>query len=384
MLLELAAHSLRNRPLRTGLTAAGIAVAVGSMVLFLSLGEGLRQAFAREVGGLGPELQISFGRLETSATLSRPELPLSYLDRVRDAGDPLGVTSVTPVMLILRGGLGASSSFVFHGFPAETDPRDLYPGYTLAEGRDLDANDVGDRLAVIGRTIAERRGLELGDELRLDRRSPFEIVGVAEGGGLLGNAVLAPLSDLQDATGITDRVSLLMADVDEPARAGEIAAALEERFPDLGVQTQSEVLRVIERGLRISDVVRLGISVIALIVGAIAVANTVLMSVFERTQEFGLLRAVGARPRYLFALVLTESVLLSLVGGAVGVLVGWLGTGVVNAISADIIGLDIAAVTPRLVAFALATAGVMGLVSGLLPSAHAARIQIARAVSQGG
>ena len=77
---------------------------------------------------------------------------------------------------------------------------------------------------------------------------------------------------------------------------------------------------MLERGIRISDVVRLGISAIALIVGAIAVANTVLMSVFERTREFGVIRAVGAKPRFLFGLVLSESVLLSLIGAAFGVL----------------------------------------------------------------
>jgi len=108
------------------------------------------------------------------------------------------------------------------------------------------------------------------------------------------------------------------------------------------------------------------------------------MSVFERTREFGVVRAVGARPRFLFGVVLAESVLLSVFGGAAGVLLGQGGAWAVNVVSADLIGLDVAAVTLRLVAFSLVVALAMGLLSGLAPSARAARIQIADAVSQGG
>ena len=161
-----------------------------------------------------------------------------------------------------------------------------------------------------------------------------------------------------------------------------MAAALTQAYPDLGFQTQGEVLKVLERGVRISDVVRLGISAIALIVGAIAVANTVLMSVIERTREFGVIRAVGAKPRFLFGLVLSESVLLSLVGAAFGVLLGWLGIIVVNRIAENLIGLEVAALTLRLGAFAVAIAFLMGVLSGLLPAARAARIPIAVAMSR--
>ena len=128
--------------------------------------------------------------------------------------------------------------------------------------------------------------------------------------------------------------------------------------------------------------VRLGISAIALIVGAIAVANTVLMSVFERTREFGVVRALGAKPRFLFGLVLAESTLLSFVGAAFGVLLGWGGILVINRITDNLIGLEVAALTFRLLLFAVAIALVMGLGSGLLPAARAARIPVAVAMAR--
>ncbi len=202
------------------------------------------------------------------------------------------------------------------------------------------------------------------------------------GGGLVDNAVLLPLTSLQNAIGIRDRVSFFALELTEPARAAEVAETLSEAFPKLGFQTRGEVLRVLERGVRVSDVVRLGISAIALIVGAIAVANTVLMSVFERTREFGVIRAVGAKPRFLFGLVLSEAVLLSLVGAAFGVVIGRFGIFVVNRIAFDLIGLEVAALTLRLGLFAVGIAFTMGVLSGLLPAARAARIPIAVAMSR--
>lgn len=182
--------------------------------------------------------------------------------------------------------------------------------------------------------------------------------------------------------GVVDRVTAILLKLERPERADLVAAQVEAAYPELGVQTQAGALSVVQDSLRISDFVRLGISLIALVVGAIAVANTMMMSVFERTREFGVVRAVGAKPSFLFSLVVLESVLLSLVGAAAGVGLGTLAAGMVNYIANDYLGLSLAAVTPRLVAFAVAVAAVTGLLAGLLPAGRAARVPIAVAVAR--
>ena len=383
MIWSLALQSLRLRPLRTFLTALGIAVAVASTVIFLSLGEGLRQVFSREIGGIGPAIQVSYGPFDTTALTAVPELPLRFAAELRAKRGEYGITRVTPILLYARGGFSPGSSFLFQGLPPALDVGSLYFDYAVVEGRGLTRQDETANVAVVGEQVAERNSIGVGDTLRLNPESSLEIVGVARsGGGLVDNAVIVPLESLQAAIGIRNRVSFLALDLDEPARAGEVAAALTQAYPKFGFQTQGEVLKVLERGIRISDVVRLGISAIALIVGAIAVANTVLMSVFERTREFGVIRAVGAKPRFLFGLVLSESVLLSLVGAAFGVVLGWFGILAVNRIAERLIGLEVAALTLRLGAFAVAIAFLMGVLSGLLPAARAARIPIAVAMSR--
>ena len=384
MVGPLALSSLRLRPLRTFLTALGIAVAVGSMVIFLSLGEGLRQAFVKQIGSIGPDLQVSFGPFDaTSSLTSIPELPLSYVDTLRARGAEYGIVNVVPLLFYVRAGFSPSSSFVFEGLPPGEDVSGIYYGFKVLEGRGLSAADETTGVAVIGKQVAVRSHLDLGETLRLNPRHSFEIVGIAESeGGLVDNAILVPLESLQEAIGISDKVTFLALDLNEPTRAATVAERLAQDFPDLGFQTRGDVLGVLEQGVQITDVVRLGISAIALIVGAIAVANTMLMSVFERTREFGVVRALGAKPGFLFRLVLTEAVLLSLVGAAGGVVLGRLGIVVVNRIAQGLIGISVAALTPRLVLFSVAVAFTMGLLSGLLPAFRAARIPVAVAMAR--
>ena len=383
MIWFLALRSLRLRPIRTVLTALGIAVAVAATVIFLSLGEGLRQLYARELGGIGPDLQVSYGPFDASAFSAVPELPLGYLDELRAEADAFGIASITPILLYLRGGLSPANSFLFQGIPAEVDPGELYYDFRVVEGRAFTANDAEAQVALVGVQAAARGRLALGSQLRLNPGASFEVVGIVRSaGGFVDNGIIVPLAALQEAIGIDDRVSVFALELDEPARTRDVASALGERFPDLGFQTRGDVLGVIEQGIRIADVVRLGISVIALVVGALAVANTVLMSVFERTREFGVVRALGAKPRFLFGLVLSEAVLLSVVGALAGVALGYLGIGLVNHYALSLIGLEVAALTLRLLLFAVAVALLIGLGAGLLPAARAARIPIASAMAR--
>ena len=384
MVWLLAFSALRQRVLRTFLTALGIAVAVGSMVIFLSLGEGLRQAFVGQIGSIGPDLQVSFGPFDASASLtSLPELPLDYLKQLTEQKESYGITNIIPLLFHARAGFSPGSSFLFQGLPPGEDIGAIYYKYEILEGRSLMRADTEAKVAVIGEQVAQRSRLELGKVLRLNSRSIFEIVGIAKSeGGLIDNAILVPLKPLQEAIGIDDRVTFLALDLAEPGAAAATAERLGIDYPELGFQTRGDVLGVVEEGIRITDVVRLGISAIALIVGAIAVANTMIMSVIERTREFGVVRAIGAKPRFLFNLVLTEAVMLSVIGAFFGVILGRLGMIIVNNIANDLIGLDVAALTTRLVLFAIAVAIAMGLVSGLLPALRAARIPIAVAMAR--
>lgn len=381
--MSLAFASLRQRPLRTALTALGIAVAVASTVVFLSLGEGLRRVFSDQLANLGPDLQVTYGEAGDDLFPSTPDLPIEFVDRLDSVGQELGFRSVTPVLLTLKGGISPTQSFVFQAFPTSFPLDEMFSDPRLLEGRLLTPADEGAPVAIVGTSAAARAGIGLGGQLRFNPAITLDVVGiVGSPSSLLDNLIVVPLATLQEAIGVFDRLTMIAIKLDRPENAATVADGIRARFPELGAQTQAGMLSVFQDSLRISDFIRLGISVIALFVGAIAVANTMMMSVFERTREFGVIRAVGARPGFLFRLVIVESVVLAVGGAAFGVLLGWLGTTVVNRFAVDFVGLAVAAVTPRLVVFAAAVALVMGLTSGLLPAGRAARIPIAVAVAR--
>ena len=379
--MELFLLVLRNllaRPVRSLLTLLGVLVATASMVLFLSFGEGLRRALFQELSRVGPAIQVVPEGAEGFVFGALPEIPPETLKALEEAGKALGVRAVVPTLFLTRGGFDPSTSFLFQGLPEGTPPDLLYPGLKAKEGR-LTPSEKG---AVVGAKVAERSGLALGSVLRLTPRLELRVEGVLEAtGGLADNLIFVPLRAIQEALG-TENVTAVLVALSPGQKAEAVARALEEAVPGVKAQTTSEVMRFAERALRISDLVRFGISLVALVVGGLLVANTVTMSVYERVREFGVMRALGARRGFIFRLVLLEALLIALLGGALGLGLGALGAFANNLYTLDQVGLALSAVTGRLALFALGVALGLGLTAGLLPAYHASRIPVVEALGR--
>ncbi|WP_425146970.1 ABC transporter permease [Deinococcus sp.] len=380
-LWQLAWRGLTRRPVRTVLTALGITVAVASMVIFLSLGEGLRQVFTSELGGIGPDIQVSLNGF-TQGLAPSPNLSASTTADIQKLAPTLGIRLVTPVVMSLRTSLDPSQSVVFYGLPAAQGVNAVFPKVTAAAGRLLSAADEGKPVAVVGAKAASNLKLKLGSELRLNRRASVRVTGILNAeSGLTDSFIFLPLSTLQQDIGAQGKLSLVAVKLQDPRSARKVAGQLSKAL-NLEAQTQSDFLSFVERALKISDAVRFGISLISLIVGGLAVANTVMMGVFERTREFGTLRAIGARPGFVRSLVLSESLLLSLVGGAFGILLGLVGIWGVNLYTQNLAGIDAAALTPRLTLLAFGISLLLGLMAGLLPARTAGNTVITDALGR--
>ncbi|RMH54005.1 MAG: FtsX-like permease family protein [Deinococcus-Thermus bacterium] len=375
--LALVYRNLRARPVRSLLTLLGIVVSTASMVLFLSFGEGLRRALGAELSRVGPAILVVPEGAEAFSP-GYPELRPETLEAIRRVAPSLGIVQVIPTAVFARGGLDPSSSFVFQGLPAGVTPKDLYPNLGLAQG----SMDPGASGAVVGGGVAQRNNLGLGKTLRLSPQVSLRVVGVLErSGGLTDSFIYVPLSAIHAVLNTANYSSILVA-IEPDRRAEEVARALEERVPGIDAQTTGDVMRFAERAVRISDLVRFGISLVALVVGGLLVANTVMMSVYERIREFGLMRALGAKRRFIFGLVLLEALVLGLVGGLLGLLLGQAASGLVNWFTLREVGLALSAVTLRLASFALLVAVVLGLVAGFLPARTASRIRVVEALGR--
>lgn len=380
-LWALAWRGLTRRPVRTLLTTLGITVAVASMVVFLSLGEGIRKVFAEQMSGIGPDIQVSLTGLTQGMSLI-PNVPQSLVGDLEKLAPELGIESVTPVMMTVRGGLDPKQGVVLYSMPAKSGIQSVFPTAKAKEGRDLQPSDAQQNVAVIGAKAAQNLHLGLGSKLNINRRHSVKVVGILDGGaGLVDTMVFMPLEVQQRAEGAPGRVSLIAVKVNNPRNAKAVAEAISKKL-NVEAQTQGDIMSFMDKTMRISDAMRFGISLISLIVGGLAVANTVMMGVFERTREFGTLRAMGARPAFVRSLVLTESLLLALVGGVGGVLLGFLGVVGVNMYTRNLADINGAALTPRLVLLALFISLLLGLLSGLLPARNASRMPITEALGR--
>jgi putative ABC transport system permease protein len=386
-LFTLAQRGLMRRPVRTLLTVLGIVVAVASMVIFLSLGEGFRKALGSEIGNIGPDITVSLAGNDSSSLFGSPipDVPLENVARFEGVAKELGITQVIPFILTARGSF-SGSGYAIAGYPFErVSLNDVYPSLKLAAngGRLFTKEDASANVAVVGALAAKTANLQLGDELRISRTSRFKVIGLLEkGDGFTDSVIFVPFTSLGKGLGIEGRATGIALKLVDSGAAKTVAADLNKRFTDLSAKTQGDVLKILDKAIAIGDAFRFGISLISLIVGGLAVANTVMMGVYERTREFGVMRAIGAKPSFVFALVVLESLLIAMLGGAGGVVLGYIGTLVVNFAVRDLIGVAIAAVTFRLFALAVGVAATLGLLSGLLPARTASRLVITQALGR--
>lgn len=375
--LALVYRNLRARPIRSILTLLGIVVSTASMVLFLSFGEGLRKALGAELSNVGPAILVVTEGTEAFSA-GYPELRPETVQQIQSVAPEVGITRVIPTAIFARGGFDPASSFVFQGLPQGVTAKDLYPNVNLASGM----LNPGQQGAVVGGGIAERNNLGLGKTLRLSPQVSLEVVGVLErSGGITDSFIYVPIEAIHTVLNTQNYSSILLS-IGPDRKADEVAKALEARITGIDAQTTGDVMRFAERAVRISDLVRFGISLVALVVGGLLVANTVMMSVYERIREFGLMRALGAKRGFIFGLVLLEALLLGVVGGLLGLVLGQAASGLVNWYTGREVGIALSAVTFRLASFALLVAVVLGLLAGFLPARTASRLKVVEALGR--
>jgi ABC-type antimicrobial peptide transport system permease subunit len=204
--------------------------------------------------------------------------------------------------------------FVVFGYPTR--------GLAIHDFKIVDGGPlVTNRQALLGRVAAEALDLNIGQTLRLFDSS-FRIVGIYETGVPFedGGAVLS-LHDAQNLFGQPHKVSFLAIRLDDPNRAEEVASAIETRFPEVQISQASEFSEDVA-DMQYMKSSTWGIAFLALLVGGAGMMNTMVMSVFERTREIGVLRALGWPKRHVLSMILRESLALSLLGGVLGLIVG--------------------------------------------------------------
>jgi putative ABC transport system permease protein len=302
-------RNLWRRPARTALTAAGVAIGVGLIVALLSIAAGVRNT-ASDLIHIG---RADFGVFQASASdLTRSLLPASLADRIAGID---GVDEVAGIFLRVTDVEGRESTLVFGYDPDEFPSRRL----VIVAGRRAQGAE-----ALLGDTGARSLGLEVGDTVTVEGRR-FRIAGLYHSGNRFVDAsVVLPLTTVQAIAQRPGEVTTFGVTVTLGRRPTDIAKLVEKSVPGAVAVTEPGAVVKVDTSSRLIIDAGWIFSVMALIVGGIGVLNTMAMSVFERIQEIGIMRAVGWRKRRIALLILSEATGIGLISLGLGLALGYL------------------------------------------------------------
>ncbi|MEW6032233.1 MAG: ABC transporter permease [Bacillota bacterium] len=376
--LRLALGGLRENKLRTFLTMLGVIIGVAAVVTLVSVGTGASHEVTSQVKGLGSNLII----VAPASTRGR-DLRVEDAESIAARVD--GVVAAVPSLRRSRTVRWSSRSETLN-VVGTTEAMPLVHSHPVAEGRFLSYQDevYRRRVAVLGELAKEKLfGVRdpLGEEIYIDGH-PFTVIGVlaykGQGGIVTPNPdeqVYIPITTAQRLMG-TVRVNAIYVSIDETANAdlavSHIRRILELRFGDpkaVDVFSQQQILAAVGNVTGILTILLGSIAGISLLVGGIGIMNIMLVSVTERTREIGIRKAVGARSRDILAQFLVESVLISVIGGLIGIGLGVLGSGAISRLG----GVP-SLVSAGWVVVAFGFAAAVGVFFGIYPAMKAARL----------
>mgnify|MGYP001601968088 CR=1 FL=1 len=382
--------ALSANKVRSGLTMLGIVIGIGSVIAMVSIGQGAKVQISSSIEGLGSNLLtilpgvvqpgrgiVSSGR-GSAQTLENEDIPV--LEQLE------GIAAISPELsrrFQVSAATGNNTNTTINGvLPTFTTVRNL----TVDNGAfftDGDVRSLG-RQVVLGATVASDLFGDLdpiGKSLRLNGSS-FRVVGVltAKGGaGFSGpdDMVLVPLSTMQKVLSGVDylsQVSISVANKDdmELVRDAVNEALLTKHRvaeADFSIISQADILGALSQVVNTFTLFLASIASISLVVGGIGIMNMMLTTVTERTREIGLRKAIGARRRDINLQFLAEAVMLTFIGGLVGVFLGW-----AIAFTVTSLGILQTQVSLMSVLLAFGVSAAIGIIFGYYPARRAAAL----------
>ena len=367
-LFTIVARGLLRRPIRTCLTLLGISIGIAAVVALVGISRGFSDSWGNGVKSRG-----------TSVVLS--SLGSSLTPKPFDAAVAARIEHLPNVAAICPSFVDLTSVETAQLMVVSARQWDGYTWNNLKVIAGRLPQDGKEQAVVLGSTAAEVLKKKVGDPIQIET-GELKVVGIVDGGAWVENgSVVLSLQVYQELTGNTGKINVIDVQAAPPADSREVQALCDTIN---GVVKEARAVPAGDnigdsQAFRIVHAMSWGTSLLAVLVGVLGVMNTMLMTVFERTQEICVLLALGWKRSRIVRMVLWESALLGLLGGVVGVLLGAGGVTLLGNAPA-IRGLLKPEVSLSLLATAVAISVAVGVVSGFYPAWRSSRLNPSRAL----
>jgi putative ABC transport system permease protein len=366
--LTFVTRGLTRRPVRTGLTIVGIAIGIAAVVALVGISRGFETSWQTGMKSRGTDIVVS--------NMGRGLTPRPFSAAVVERITPLPQVAETCTLLVdlisvEKADMLIVSARQWGGFS--------WKNLKLVSGRL--PNDAAERAVVLGKTAAEVLVKKVGDTLQLETEE-LAVVGIVDGGAVVENgSVILSLPLFQQITGNQGQINIIDLRVTLGTTKEELTRLCEQitgLVPEARAVIAGEHIRA-SQAYRMISAMSWGTSLLAILVGVLGVMNTMLMTVFERTQEICVLLAIGWKRSRIVRMVLWESALLGFLGGLGGVLIGVVGVKLLVTTPA-IRGLLEPELNPQFLVMAVGIAVVVGVFSGAYPAWRSSRLSPSHAL----
>lgn len=407
-IIKFSLRNLSQRGLRSWLTILGIVIGIASIVSILSIGAGMQQTISSQLSGLGSDVVYIIPGFERAARTAFGGVIASRITgtAITLSDRDLATVKSTQGVKIVNGIVSGRANVQYFGENASVQIYGVDPFATreistveVEVGRDLVAGDRN--VVVVGNRVAKemfKKPITLNSRLTIEGKT-FRVVGILErAGGIVGgitydNSIFMTTSDARSIiTNInSNEFSVIQFKVEDLQKLDDIVSNVEKRLmisrhvteetKDFTIITAKSMQETISSVINTLNLFLAGIAAISLVVGAIGIANTMFMSVMERTRQIGTLKALGATNFEVMLMFLFESAMIGFIGGLIGIFLGFIASGLISELGIRMIFIgmrgttSMTIITPQLILFAMGFSVLIGVISGLLPARRAAKLE---------
>ncbi|MCJ7445759.1 MAG: ABC transporter permease [Methanotrichaceae archaeon] len=390
--LTLAAKNLLRRRGRTLLTVLGVAIAVSVLFSLMALNSGYEKELNKEVNSMGIHiLAVPKGcPYEAASLIIHGGVIPKYLSDsdLKNVSLIPGIELATPMLMhqFMKKDerSGKSTPHIIYGINIE-EMRTLKPWWTV-EGRFFRDNETN--VMLVGRDLADKENLSVGQILAVGpNKENFTVVGILDRTGDQDDQFhFFPLAEAQRIFSKEGKITTIAVKVDDVSQISQVSAEM-EKISDIQVVTMTQIMGTIMNLAGSARSLLLTVIAIALIISAFGIINTLLMSVNERTQEFGMMKAIGASGLDIGKMVLAETVIITAAGGLIGIFGSIVGSSLIESFVKNMLPYSprgsLISLNPELIIFALVFSIMLGLVCGIYPAFKSSRLTPMEAIRSG-